>query len=168
MLAKSGAAAQGLGLPAVELHAHVRCNFTQHDLLCQNVKHTMLHSWLEIIKWPIHETLNIEPSDAIQLSNVKVPVPLFGPFSIGRQRHVNITHQHSSLHTRPASVPIVPTSFDTVVQAAIATISGTWPNLWWLGRCGLPARRYTHTCICAETPSRAGREVRADMRMKAV
>jgi hypothetical protein len=34
--------------PGLELHAHAQCKSTQHDLLCQNIQHTMLHSCLEI------------------------------------------------------------------------------------------------------------------------
>jgi hypothetical protein len=32
----------------------------------------------------------------------------------------------------PASVPIIPTTFDTVALAALATISATLFKLWWL------------------------------------
>jgi hypothetical protein len=46
---------------------------------------------------------------------------------------------------RPVFVPIIPTTLDTVAQAAIITISPTQSELWWLDRCGLLARRYTHT-----------------------
>ena len=36
-------------------------------------------------------------------------------------------------------------TFDTVVQVAIATIFATWSKLWWLKRCDLLTRKYTHT-----------------------
>jgi hypothetical protein len=65
----------------------------------------------------------------------------------------------------PDSVPIIPTTFDTVVvlvQVAIATISATQSKLWWLGRRGLLARAGTPTpCSCASAQRRwAGRDVR--------
>jgi hypothetical protein len=71
------------------------------------------------------------------------------------------THYYNFIATvcthRTASVPIIPTTFDTVAQVAIATISVTRSKLWWPGRRGLLARRYIHT----ERDGR--REVRMDM-----
>jgi hypothetical protein len=42
-------------------------------------------------------------------------------------------------------MPIIPTTFDAVVQVAIAIISAMRPKSWWIDRCGLLARRHTYT-----------------------
>ncbi len=42
-LAKSSIASR-----AAELHARARCEATEHDLLCQNIQHVVLHGYLEI------------------------------------------------------------------------------------------------------------------------
>jgi hypothetical protein len=39
---------QRLKAQAAELHARARCDATEHDLLCQNVKYAALHGRLEI------------------------------------------------------------------------------------------------------------------------
>jgi hypothetical protein len=92
---------------------------------------------------------------------------LVGRTSIRETHHCTFIAAVCTLN--PASVPIIPTTFDTVALAAVATISATLSKLWWLWRCDWESPADTPTpCICAETPSRTGREVtrrlRADMR----
>jgi hypothetical protein len=53
-----------------------------------------------------------------------------GRMMIGETHHRTFIAAVCTL--RPASVPIIPTTFDTVVLAAVATISATLSKLWWI------------------------------------
>ena len=55
---------------------------------------------------------------------------LVGRMSIGGTHHCTFIVAVCTL--RPASVPIIPTTFDTVALAAVATISATLSKLWGL------------------------------------
>jgi hypothetical protein len=55
---------------------------------------------------------------------------LIGRTSIGETYHCTFIVAVCTL--RPASVPIIPTTFDIVALAAVATISATLSKLWWL------------------------------------
>jgi hypothetical protein len=54
---------------------------------------------------------------------------LVGRTSMGETHHCTFLAAICTL--RPASVPIIPTTSDTVVLAAVATISATLPKPWW-------------------------------------
>jgi hypothetical protein len=58
---------------------------------------------------------------------------LVGRTSIGETYHRTFIVAVWTL--RPATVPIIPTMFDTVALAAVTTVSGTLSKLWWLRRC---------------------------------
>ncbi len=52
---------------------------------------------------------------------------------------------------RPASVPIIPTTFDTVALAAVTIVSATVSKLWGLWRRGCESLAGTRTpCICRD------------------
>jgi hypothetical protein len=55
---------------------------------------------------------------------------LVGRTSIRETHHCTFIAAVCTLN--PASVPIIPTTFDTVALAAVATISATLSKLWWL------------------------------------
>jgi hypothetical protein len=55
---------------------------------------------------------------------------LVGRTSMGETYHCTFIAAICTLG--PASVPIIPTTSDTVVLAAVATISATLPKPWWL------------------------------------
>jgi hypothetical protein len=41
---------QRLKTQAAEIHARARCDATEHDLLCKNIKHAALHGRLKIAR----------------------------------------------------------------------------------------------------------------------
>jgi hypothetical protein len=55
---------------------------------------------------------------------------LVGRTSMGETHHCTFIVAVCPL--RPASVPIIPTTFDTVALATVAIISATLSKLWWL------------------------------------